>query len=47
MTYLSISPLHVTFRLPKLDSSQTVSIAVPPVEPGHFTTDLSDRLRTL
>jgi hypothetical protein len=47
MAYLSISPLHATFRLPKPDSSLTVSIAVARVEPGDFTTDLSDRLRTL
>jgi hypothetical protein len=47
MAYLSISPLHATFRLPQSHSSLTVSIAVAKVKPSDFTTDLSDRLRTL
>jgi hypothetical protein len=47
MAYLSISPLHATFRLPQPDSSDAVSIAVPLVKRGNFTTDLHHRLRTL
>ncbi len=44
---LRISPLHRNSTPPLQDSSLPVSNAVPEVEPGDFTSDLTDRLRAL
>ena len=39
--YLRISPLHLKFHYPLINSSDPVSNAVPEVEPGAFTSDLN------
>ena len=46
-TYLRISLLHVEFYPPLPDSSLAVSNRNSQVEPGDFTSDLQNRLRTL